>query len=315
MSSGIGAGRDGSHHLRGEQIILWPGERREAVLRVIRSAQNRLILSLFRCDDSQVLHELAEARRRQVRVQALLTRRAKGGKKRLRELWTCLEGIGAEVACYADSVVKYHAKYIVADDGPALVASLNLTRKCLEETCDFVQITYDPEVVSGLQRLFEADSQAPTGAFPEDLTDRLIVGPEQARTRLAKLLQDARVSIRIIDPKLRDPEFLALLKARNEAGVRVDVLDAPVLADLRSHGKMILVDETTAVIGSMSLSALSLGFRRELALKVCEPHCVGRLNHFFRTMSAAHADAAGALPRELTADDEDDEDSLPERAL
>jgi cardiolipin synthase len=315
MFSGIGAGRDGPHPLRGEQIILWPGERREAVLRVIRSAQNRLILSLFRCDDSEVLHELAEARRRKVRVQTLLTRRAKGGKKRLRELWTCLEGIGAEVAGYADSVVKYHAKYIVADDGPALVASLNLTRKCFEETCDFVQITYDPEVVSGLQRLFAADSQAPAGAFPEDLTDRLIVGPEQARTRLARMFQEARVSIRIIDPKLRDPDFLALLKARNEAGVRVDVLDAPVFANLRSHGKMILVDEMTAVIGSISLSALSLGFRRELALKVCEPHCVGRLNDFFRTMSAARADAAGALPHELTADDEDDEDSFPERVL
>jgi phosphatidylserine/phosphatidylglycerophosphate/cardiolipin synthase-like enzyme len=311
MSSGIGAGPDGSGDLRSEQIVLWPGERREAVLRVIRSAHNKLILSLFRCDDSKVLYELAQARRRKVRVQVLLTRRAKGGKKRLRELWTYLEGIGAEVSCYADPVVKYHAKYIVADDGPALVASLNLTRKCFEETCDFVQITYDPGVVSGLQRLFEADSQVPAGAFPEDLTDRLIVGPEQSRTRLAMLFQEARMSIRIIDPKLRDPEFLALLKTRNEAGVRVDVLGARVLADLHSHGKMILFDETTAVIGSISLSALSLGFRRELALKVCEPHCVGRLNDFFRTMAAAQADAAGALARELTADDEDDEDFVP----
>jgi phosphatidylserine/phosphatidylglycerophosphate/cardiolipin synthase-like enzyme len=313
MTSGIGAGRDGSHHLRGEQLILWPGERREAVLRVIQSAQNRLILSLFRCDDSEVLHELGEARRREVRVQALLTRRAKGGKKRLRELWTCLEELGAEVACYADSVVKYHAKYIVADDGPALVASMNLTRKCFEETCDFVQITYDPEVVSGLQRLFAADSQAPTGVFPEDLTDRLIVGPEQARTRLVTLFQEARASIRIIDPKLRDPEFLALLKARDEAGIHVDVLDTPRLAGLRSHGKMILVDDTTAVIGSLSLSALSLGFRRELALKVSEPHCVGRLNDFFRTMAAGRVVAGD--PGELTADDEDDEDLFPQRPL
>jgi phosphatidylserine/phosphatidylglycerophosphate/cardiolipin synthase-like enzyme len=310
MSSGIGAGRDGSPHLRGEQIILWPGERREAVVRVIRSAQNRLILSLFRCDDSKILDELADARRRNVQVQALLTRRAKGGKKRLRELSTCLEEIGAEVACYADSVVKYHAKYIVADNGPALVASLNLTRKCFEETCDFVQITYDPAVVSGLQRLFAADSRAPAGAFPEDLTDRLIVGPEQARTRLATLFREARASIRIIDPKLRDPEFLTLLQARREAGIQVDVLDTPVLADLQSHGKMILVDDITAVIGSISLSALSLGFRRELALRVCEPDCVGRLNDFFRTMSAWRAHA-GVLPGKLTPDDEDGDDLVP----
>ena len=40
------------------------------------------------------------------------------------------------VWAHTDPVVKYHAKYLVADDGPAVVASLNLTRKCFERTCD-----------------------------------------------------------------------------------------------------------------------------------------------------------------------------------
>ena len=52
--------------------------------------------------------------------------RAKGWKKRLDQLWMLLESMGAQLHRYADPVVKYHAKYIVADNGPALVASLTL---------------------------------------------------------------------------------------------------------------------------------------------------------------------------------------------
>jgi phosphatidylserine/phosphatidylglycerophosphate/cardiolipin synthase-like enzyme len=54
-----------------------------------------------------------------------------------------------------------------------------------------------------------------------------------------------------------------------------------------SHGKLILVDGTVAVIGSISLSALSLGFRRELAITVHDENCVKSLNEFFRQSLAA----------------------------
>ncbi len=80
-------GEHAFHEPSGEWTVLAPGERREAVLRVIRSAKDRLILSLFRCDDFKVLDELGEVRRRKVRVEVLLTSRAKGGKKR--HQWNC----------------------------------------------------------------------------------------------------------------------------------------------------------------------------------------------------------------------------------
>ena len=74
-------------------------------------------------------------------VSVLVTPRAKGWTRRLGELWQVLEGMGADLHRYADPVVKYHAKYIVADDGPALVASLNFTRKCFTSTSDFLLLT------------------------------------------------------------------------------------------------------------------------------------------------------------------------------
>ena len=82
--------------------------------------------------------ELKQARERGVSVDVLVTSRSSGSKRRLQKLWRALEATGAAIHAHADPVVKYHAKYLVADDGPALVASLNFTRKCFDEDhrCD-----------------------------------------------------------------------------------------------------------------------------------------------------------------------------------
>lgn len=266
-----------------EHVVIAPEGRRDAVLKVIRSARKRLVLSLFRCDDFKVLDELAQALQRKVKVEALLTQRAKGGKKRLKELWGYLESLGATLHRYADPVVKYHAKYIVADDGPALVASLNFTRKCFQSTVDFLLVTHDPAVVSGLKRLFDADCRKPHPGFPR-VGARLIVGPERARQQFSTLLQSARRSIRIIDHKLTDPSIQRLLEAKKTDGVTVVVLGRGASGSLTSHGKLVLVDEQTAVIGSLALSALSLEFRREVAIIIREPRPVSQLNKYFQSL-------------------------------
>src|SRR5436305_8660498 len=154
-----------------ERLVWEPSERREAVLDVIRGARRELVLSVFRCDDFKILDALGDAVHRKVRVRALLTPRAKNWDKRLKDLGVFLESMGAEVQRYAGAQTKYHAKYIVADDGPALIASLNLTRKCFEKTCDFIVITCEPETVAGLTQLFETDCRDPDAALPDGFSD------------------------------------------------------------------------------------------------------------------------------------------------
>jgi phosphatidylserine/phosphatidylglycerophosphate/cardiolipin synthase-like enzyme len=132
----------------------------------------------------------------------------------------------------------------------------------------------------------------------------LIVGPGLARHQISSLLLQARHSISIVDPKLRDPAMLALLDAKRAAGVKVTVLGREVTADgLLPHGKMILVDGAVAVIGSLSLSAKSLDSRRELAVIVRDRRSVTRLTEWFRTASRrrqsgvlTHADHDRPIP-------------------
>jgi cardiolipin synthase len=265
-----------------DRVVLAPADRRAAVLDVIRQAHSRLSLSLFRCNDKEIFKELKAAVNRGVDVEVLVTSRAKGGKKKLRKLWQLLEGTGATVHAYTDPVVKYHAKYVIADDGPALVASLNFTKKCFAKTCDAIVLTFDPAVVDGLRQLMATDRDgiAPPATVPE----RLILGPESARRQFTAMIREARSSILLIDAKLSDPDILALLDERRREGIVVRVHGDPRVGDLKSHGKLMLIDGTRAVVGSLALTAMSLDFRREVAIELAAPGAVSDINALFQSI-------------------------------
>lgn len=269
-----------------DQIILAIEQRRDAVLKVIASARKRLLISVFRCTDVPVLDAIGEALHRGVEVRLLMTPRARGWEKRLKELGIYLESMGAKVHSYADPVVKYHAKYLLADDGPALIGSLNLTAKCFAATCDFILVTHDRAVVSGLRGVFETDWLAPHSSLNPDTTQRLIIGPERARAQFTRLIEGAKRSIQIIDHKIDDPAIEALLKSKKAQGVEIQVLGDGNLGGLLAHGKLMIVNGKIAAIGGMAQSALSLDFRREISVTVEDPKCLRKLKDFYRLLAS-----------------------------
>jgi cardiolipin synthase len=284
-----------------EKLVLDPAERKAALLGVIGTARRRLILSLFRCDDFSVLDALAAALARGCQVEAILTKRAKGGKKRLKKLWAALEEMGAVVTRYADPVVKYHAKYLVADESTAMITTLNPTRKCFTRTWDAVLLTKDPSVVKGLLTLFKADAAGVPLPSRRPLGRRLIVGPERSRDEIRALIAGATHSIRILDHKLSDPDLVALLRERRGEGVIVSVLGKQPMRGVVPHGKMMIIDESRAVLGSTALSTLSLDFRREVSVVIHDPALVKQLNMSYQQLSAKAGAAATQLPGDRTA--------------
>jgi len=278
-----------AEHIRiPDRVVIAIEDRRAAILEIIRHAKRHISLSLFRCNDDAIFEELEKATARGVEVEVLTTSRAKGGRKKLAKMRASLDKTGATVKTYTDAVVKYHAKYLFADDGPALVASLNLTKKCFRRTCDAIVITHDPAVVSSLRRLMAADAAGQR--MPDDLSDRLVIGPERARKQFTTLIRQARSSIQLIDAKLSDPDIVTLLKERRAEGIRVEVFDAKQLGEWKSHGKILLIDGVRLVVGSLALAALSLDFRREVAIVVDEPTAVAQAAELFRRLNAAAAE-------------------------
>lgn len=278
-----------------DRLITAVEERRAAIVDVIRHARRRITLSLFRCNDRAIFEELAAATDRGVLVEVLVTSRVKGGRKKIEKLWNALAKTGAALKAYTDPVVKYHPKYLVADDGPAIVATLNFTKKCFRKTCDALVVTHDPAVVAGLRALWEADRAGE--AMPPEITERLIVGPERARRQFTALIEQARRSIRLIDAKLSDPDLVSMINARRAAGIDVEVFSGKRAAGLKSHGKILLIDDRTVVVGSLALAALSLDFRREVAIVVQEPTAVETAIDLFNSVRDAAASDGQPTPR------------------
>jgi phosphatidylserine/phosphatidylglycerophosphate/cardiolipin synthase-like enzyme len=271
--------------VRADELIVTAEERRATLIDIIRHARREITLSLFRCNDDLIVEELGAAVARGVQVDILVTGRSKGGRKRRQKLLRALARTGATIHTYSDPVVKYHAKYLVADDGPAVVMSLNFTRKCFRKTCDAMVVTYDPAVVSGLRQLMAADRDC--HSIPDGVTPRLIIGPERARRQFTDLVEQARTSIKLIDPKLSDPDLVTLLKERREAGIDVEILKAKKIGNVKSHGKMMIVDDRIVAIGGLALAALSLDFRREVAITIDDPIAVAEAVQLFASMQFA----------------------------
>ncbi|HMD34776.1 MAG TPA: phospholipase D-like domain-containing protein [Vicinamibacterales bacterium] len=279
-----------------DRVVASIEDRRRAILDVIAGARKSIRLSLFRCNDPAIFEALAAASSRGVTVDVLLTSRAKGVASKLTKLWSKLEKGGATVHAYKDPVVKYHAKYLVADEGPAVVASFNFTRKCFEKTFDAAVVTDDPAVVAGLDALMAADCKGKP--MPEDVSPRLIIGPERARKQFTALIDSAKKSIRLVDKKLSDPDLVTLLNAKRDAGLRVDVFASKQIGSLKSHGKILLIDDRVAVVGGLAIAAISLDFRREVAIVVNDPAAVAGVVEVFRTMDAVPTQGAIRAPDE-----------------
>jgi phosphatidylserine/phosphatidylglycerophosphate/cardiolipin synthase-like enzyme len=274
-----------------ERVVCKPLARQKAIVEFIRSAEHSLLLSMFRCDHLAILHELGEAVARGVKVEVLVTGRAKGWGKRLNPLAGCLNCMGVTVHRFKSSG-KYHAKYMVADGRAAIITTQNLTRKCFTRTRDFLLVTHDPALVDALTETFRADldgQQAPS-------TRRLILGPDASRDRIEQLLAGAQTSVRILDHKLSDPGVLAILRDRTRNGVDVIVETGSKASGKSPHGRVIIVDGAVAVFGSFALTAQSLDSRRELAVIIEEPELVAKLERQFekaaKTLPAARIAAA-----------------------
>jgi phosphatidylserine/phosphatidylglycerophosphate/cardiolipin synthase-like enzyme len=157
--------------------------------------------------------------------------------------------------------------------------------------------------------LFERDVESPGAALPAGLTDRLIIGPDTARARFRELILSARRSIRLVDHRVTDPDMLELLRSREAQGLKVKVYGQGALQGLRSHGKVMLIDDGKAVLGSMSLSPPSLGARREVAVITEDPGCVEQVR---QCLKKGRASALPEKAEEAPGKDEEEEEEEEE---
>jgi cardiolipin synthase len=222
-----------------------------------------------------------------------------------------LLGGGITVARTADDLLRYHGKFMVADETLHLFG-FNFTRQDIEKSRSFGIQTMHRKTVHEATALFEADS---TRQVYTPSSSNLVVSPETSRDMLAKFIRGTHRQLAIYDPNVQDPGMIKLLKDRAAKGVEVRVIGVMKqpgdqilvrpLRGMRLHVRAIIRDGTRAFVGSQSLRKAELNHRREVGLLISNPSVTRRLMQVFESdwkESGADQEGAGKNKEESKAE-------------
>jgi phosphatidylserine/phosphatidylglycerophosphate/cardiolipin synthase-like enzyme len=196
---------------------------------------------------------------------------------------------------------------MVVDDRAAFVKSLNWATRNLTETRDYAVITTRRSEVAEITACFEADWHR--RAFEPSPRSHLIWCPGPGRDRICQFIDAARHKLFVQNERFQDMVIIERLISAKRRGVSVKVMArAPhtlkreklvegvgglrIMDDvgikvhkrkhLKLHGKMLVADGITAIVGSINFAAGSLDGRRELAIELRDADVVERLHDVAR---------------------------------
>jgi len=270
------------------KLIVQPEAGVVPVVQAIKAARKTIDVFIFRFDRIEIEKALAAAVLRGVQVRALIAHTNRGGETRLRKLEQRLLAAGLLVSRSADDLLRYHAKFMVADSTLYLFG-FNFTKLDIDKSRSFAISTRDAKTVAEALKLFESDitRQAYTPG-----KSHLVVSPENARAMLSSFIAGAKRELAIYDAKVNDPSIIKLLKERAAKGVTVRVIGDMKGKDpgieerrlpMRLHVRAIIRDGMRAFVGSQSLRKDELENRREVGLIINNPGVARKIMQVFES--------------------------------
>jgi len=299
-------------------LLVLPDDSARPILDAIAGAAKSLRVKMFVFSDPALLRAVIAARRRGVKVQVILNPARKSGEEDNETTRQRLIDGRVDVADGNPRFSLTHEKSMVVDDTTAFVKSLNWARKNLTATRDYAVATTHTREVQDIVDGFEADWHRQPFAGRED--GHLIWCPG-GRERIARFIDDARHTLFVQNERYQDAVIIERLVRAARRGLKLHVMARPphtlkkeklvegvgglrILDDvgikihklehLKLHGKMLLADSVSAIVGSMNLSPGSFDDRRELGIEVHDEAVVERLHH------VAHHDWKNSHPLDLS---------------
>ena len=254
-------------------LIVQPEAGLAPVVRAIKRARRNVDIAIFRTDREEIEKALGAAVQRGVKVRVLVAHTNSGGENRLRKLEQRLLEAGATVTRTGDDFVRYHGKFMVADDTLHLFG-FNFTKVDTIKSRSFGVSTRDKGAVREALALFDADCTRQP--FVPKRT-HLVVSPENSREALTAFIKGARRQLLIYDVNVQDRTLIKLLEQQASAGVDVRVIgkckggkgiSVRPLRSMRLHVRAMVRDGARAFVGSQSLRRLELDQRREVGVVI-----------------------------------------------
>jgi cardiolipin synthase len=300
-------------------LIVLPDDSARPVLEAIAGASQTIRVKMFLFSDPALLDAMVTARHRGVKVRVMLNSARRSGEEDNEPARKALEQAGIEVIDANPAFDLTHEKSMVVDDATAFVKSFNWATKNLTVTRDYAVVTRHGHEVAEIIECFEADWHRQT--FDPGRKARLIWCPDFGRERLCRFIDRVRRRLFVQNERFQDAVIIERLVRAARRGVKVHVMarsphtlsrdklvegvsglrimdDVGIkihtLRHLKLHGKMLLADDATAIVGSINFAPGSFDSRRELAIELGEGDVVNRLHH------VAHHDWEHSHPLDLS---------------
>ncbi len=300
-------------------LIVLPDDTAKPILNAINTAQKSLWVKMFVFSDPALLKAVAAAKKRGVDVRIMLNPSRRSGKAENQQSRKFLKSHHVEVIDSNPCFGLTHEKSMVVDAKTAFVKSLNWETKNLTVTRDYAIVTTHKHEVREIMNCFEADWKRKK--FDAGENAHLIWCTGNGRDRIAEFIDDARHSIYLQNERYQDAVIIERLVRAKKRGVKIHVMARPPhkldkekltegvgglrimddvgikvhkLKHLKLHAKMLLLDESRVIVGSINLAPGSFDSRRELAIDVHDPEVVKRMTKI------VHQDWKHSHPLDLT---------------
>lgn len=269
------------------QLVQEPDAGYQPLLDLLHGARREIRMTMYQLTDRDVIAELIAAHRRGVSTRVILDD-AFHGRATNTSAFDTLRDAGVEVR-WAPAAIIYHQKSFTVDGVISAIGTGNLT-KSHTDTRDAYILDTDPTDVRAIEATFDADYTATDiGRPPAGTPSANLIWSPDARAQFLRRITAATSSLDITSEEFKDhavveavahtarrgitcrvlltdnPAWHSALDTVTAAGCAVHLL--PVRrGTLYMHEKLLLIDDTTLVIGSHNLTTTSLLENRELSL-------------------------------------------------
>jgi cardiolipin synthase len=289
-------------------LIVEPDDGLGPVHDLISSARKKLLIKQFTFSEPNLLQAVTDRRNAGVDVRVMLNPKRSGGDRANDETFDYFKKNGVSIQWSNPKFYVTHEKSIVVDGEVALIATFNLALKYFTQTRDYGVVTDDAVRVAQIIEGFEADWEHRD--WLPDAEAGLLWSNANSRLRMSHFIDQTDDRLDVQHPKFVDAVILDRIVAAAERGVHVRVLcggkhgisDWDVLdtfsslrllkrfgvkvhkqKNLRLHAKLLVADNSHALVGSMNIDRSAFDLRRELGTTIRDEAIVKRLTKVFES--------------------------------
>ena len=281
------------------RLIIEPEMGRAPLLAALANTQHSVQLTLYGFTDPTIRDALLATHRRGRTVQVILEAKPYRAETENDNTIALFKQNSIAWHGIVQPFRLIHQKTVVFDNKTAWVMTFNFTQSSFKQQRNFALVLDDARTVHEIARLFSADWNQNAYALPSDFKNTLVLSPDNSRSALTELINQARTSIDIYAQTLNDYELIGVLAKAGKRGVKIRLLTTGKMRDKQSayleragvsiqydtklmiHAKALIIDGAKAVIGSTNLTRSSLNDNRELSVITQDPAIIIPLKKTF----------------------------------